>query len=196
MALNNYVTSISFVLSTNSMLSSIFSSPVGPSGMSIFTTTYIGKDIVGQLACLAYSWKSGKKSEPLRNIQKGVALQQVGVYLENSSILISENMVLPFLGMTSTMKNISFIKIGAVNATCLQKLAESGENGGDIGDIYSKVASINTLTSTMGMLTGIGLIHILPSYTLRTCICLPLLTMISLYSVKQAVNSCYPEKGK
>lgn len=185
MALNSWATSTTAVLSTNSMLSSIMT----PSYPSVITATYIGKDIVGQLGGLIFAWKTGKKADkqPLGYASKGVAIQQVAYYLENSSSLFPSGSLLPILGISSAMKNISFITIGSVNANVLQNLAKN-EKGG-IGEFYSKIASINTLASTLGMLSGIALIYSIPSYTIRTGCVMPILSFISFYSMKEAIRS-------
>jgi hypothetical protein len=183
MAVNSWATSTSSVISTNSMLNSIMNSP---SYTSVIATTYVGKDIIGQLGGLGYAWRTGKKADqqPMKYVTKGALIQQGALFLENFSILITnKTFVLPFLGLSSTMKNVSFISMGAVNANNLQKLSS-----GNIGEFYSKVASINTLSSTLGMITGIGIIHMIPSYTVRTMLIMPLLGIVSIYSLRQATK--------
>jgi hypothetical protein len=157
-----------------------------PSYTSVIATTYVGKDIIGQLGGLGYAWRTGKKADqqPMKYVTKGALIQQGALFLENFSILITnKTFVLPFLGLSSTMKNVSFISMGAVNANNLQKLSS-----GNIGEFYSKVASINTLSSTLGMITGIGIIHMVPSYTVRTILIMPLLGIVSIYSLRQATK--------
>jgi len=183
MALNSWASSASSVISTNSMLSSIMNIP---SYTSVIATTYVGKDIMGQLGSLVYAWKTGKKADqqPIKYVTKGALLQQTALFLENSSVLITNNnYILPFLGVSSTLKNVSFISMGAVNANNLQKLSTE-----HIGELYSKVASINTLSSTVGMVTGIGIIHVIPSYTVRSLLVMPILGAISVYSLRKATN--------
>lgn len=183
MAINSWATSTSAVIATNSMLNSIM---ITPSYTSVIATTYVGKDIIGQLGSLFYVWKSGSKAdkEPLKHITKGVAIQQSSFYMENASILIQNtDLVLPFLGASSMLKNVSFICTGAVNAGNLQKLSKER-----IGELYSKVAGVNTLASTLGMISGIVLIHILPSYEFRSAVCLPILSLISLYTSRKATQ--------
>lgn len=183
MAFNSAVNSCSSVISTNSMLGSIM---VSPSYTDVLAVTYIGKDIIGQIGGLLYSLKTGKNADkhPKKYINKGVFTQQFSYHLENLSVFINNsNYVLPFLGFTSMLKNISFITVGAVNARNLQHF--SGEN---IGELYSKVASINTIFSTIGMMTGLGLIHFIPSYSCRSIVILPVLSVLSLYSVKRAMK--------
>ena len=182
MAVNSWATSANSVISTNSMLSSIMSTT--PSYSTVIGTTYIGKDILGQLGGLLYAYKTGKHADrdPLKYSSKGVIVGQLSFYLENfSPLLTNKNLILPFLGISSTLKNVSFISIGAVNANNLQKISKD-----NIGEIYTKVSSINTLSSSFGMITGIGIINFIPSYTARTFLIMPLLSFISLYSLRRA----------
>lgn len=183
MGLNSCVESCAFVLSTNSMLNSIMTTP---SYTTVIATTYVGKDIIGQLGGMLYAWKSGKKADeqPVTHIVKGSLLQHAGCHLENASILITNaDAVLPFLGLSSIVKNTAFITMGAVSTSNIQKLSNK-----NIGELYSKIASINTLSSTLGMILGIGIIHHVPSYEIRSYVILPILTMISLKCVISATK--------
>jgi hypothetical protein len=167
------------------MLSTIASTS-SPSYTSIMTTHYIGKDIIGQFGGLFYALKTGKKADTdsLKYITKGVSALQLSFFIENLSPLITNKLfILPFLGFSSTLKNISFISIGAVNAKNLQKLSNN-----NIGECYSKSASINTISSTLGMICGIGIIHFIPSYTIRTTLILPTMSIISIYSLRKATK--------
>lgn len=181
-AINSFSTSVSSVISTNSMLSTISS----PSYTSIMTTHYIGKDIIGQLGGLVYALKTGKKADTdsLKYITKGVSALQLSFFIENLSPLVTNKLlILPFLGFSSTLKNISFISIGAVNAKNLQKLSNN-----NIGECYSKSASLNTISSTLGMVCGIGIIHFIPSYTIRSILILPTMSILSIYSLRKATK--------
>ncbi len=182
MAINSWAVSTNAVLSTNSMLGNFFKTP---SYTTTITATYIGKDIIGQLGGLLYAWKTGNKSDtkPLYYITKGSTIQQAGYHLENASVFLNNNYLLPFLGFSSLLKNISFISIGAVNVHNLNTI--SSEN---IGESYSQIAAINTLSSSIGMLSGLIIIHCIPSYTIRSYLIMPILSAISLYSVRKATN--------
>ena len=183
MATNSCLISCQNVLSTNSMLTSIF---VNPS--SLANLNYILKDVLGQFGGLLYSWKNGKNADkiPLEYITKGGLIQQFGFHLENASILIKdENLILPFLGISSITKNVSFISIGAVNSKNLNKLSQKNKN---IGELYSKIASINTISSSVGMLLGLGIIFFVPSYTLRSYVILPCLSIGSIYTLRKATK--------
>lgn len=185
MAINNFSTSALNILSTNSMLNSIIAKP---SFSEVVTFTYIGKDIIGQLGGLIYAMKTGKKADQdsKKYLYKGVVFQQASFYLENlSPFITNNNLTLPFLGITSTLKNLCFISLGAVNARNLQRLSSK-----NIGESYSRLACINTLSSTGGMLFGLFIIWLIPSYTVRSLCVLPFLSTISLYSIKKAIDLC------
>lgn len=182
MAINNISTSAASIISTNSMLNSIITKP---SYTDVVTTTYIGKDIIGQLAGVYYAWKTGKSADkqPYKYIVKGSIFQQVSFYAENASILITNsNFTLPFLGACNILKNLSFICMGAVNASNIQKLSAN-----NIGEAYTRIATINTLASTLGMITGLAIVNFIPSYTIRTVVAMPILTVISVYSIHKAM---------
>ena len=183
MSIHNFSSSVSSVISTNSMLGSVINTP---SYTSVLAVNYVGKDIIGQLGSLVYAWKTGKGAdrEPLKYITKGGIILQTSFFVENCTPLISNNIfIMPFLGFSSLLKNVSFISIGAVNAKNIQKLSD-----GNIGEFYSKSASINTMSSTLGMIVGIGIIHMIPSYTIRSLVVLPTMSMISIYSLRKATK--------
>jgi hypothetical protein len=190
MALHNWSTSTSFVLSTNSILHSLVS-PERSSAIStvgIMTSTYIGKDIIGQLGGMMYSWKTGKQADkkPLPYVTKGALIDQCALHIENSSMLFSKacpELLLPVLGISSIMHNTAFVSVAAVNAKNIQSLASKS-----IGQTYSKLAAVNTLASTIGMLSGISILSIVPSYTIRSIVILPVLSTISVYSLRKATR--------
>jgi hypothetical protein len=184
MALNSWAVSTSNTISVNSMLNSIGSN----SAFSNMTIAYIGKDIIGQTGALFYANQTGKKAdkEPKKYILKGAFFQQASFFIENCSVFLTNTkFILPFLGFSSLLKNISFISIGAVNINNLKKIAEK-----QTGEFYTKVASINSLSSSLGMICGMGIVYALPSYTLRTIVILPILGIISVYSLSKATRLC------
>jgi hypothetical protein len=171
------------------MLSSINVSS-NPLNMSI---TYISKDIVGQTAGLLYSWKQGKNADknPLRHSTIGVFMQQSSCVLETMSPFITSSSLIPFLGITSTLKNVSFITVGSVNARAMQNITKKDDN---IGYVYSKIASINTLASSFGMILGLFLIYSIPSLMVRSVLCLPILGGLSMYSMRR-ISEISKENG-
>jgi hypothetical protein len=183
MGINSMINSCCSVISTNSMLSSVIKTP---SYTDIISLNYIGKDILGQLGGLFFVLKTAKNSDkkPVKYISQGIITQQIAYNLENSLPLISNsNFLLPCLGFSSLLKNISFISIGAVNANNLQKLESK-----NIGELYSKVSIINTLFSSIGMISGLGIIYLVPSYSFRSYVILPCLGILSIYTIRKATK--------
>lgn len=182
MAVNSWSGSVNGVISTNTMLGAI---GVSQSATNNVTATYIGKDVIGQLGGLVYAWKTGQKADrtPKSYITRGSVIQNTAYFVENASSLVPKEMLLPVLGSSSFLKNLSWVSIGAVNARNLSKLT-----GNKMGEVYSKVAAINTLSSTAGMLCGLGLIKLCPSYTLRSIMIMPVMSGINIYSARKATE--------
>ena len=102
-----------------------------PSYTDILAVTYIGKDIIGQIGSLWYVNRHGKQADlnPKKHVTKNGIMQQLSFYMENFTPLLSPDHTLPFLGMINAMKNVTYINIGAVNTSNLQKLADTHPNG-------------------------------------------------------------------
>jgi len=186
MALNSFTVSMSSVLTTHNMLSSI----TVPSALTSITITYVGKDILGQIGGLVYSWKSGKLADkfPVKHVTKASILQQGSFFMENMAPIFhmeNEQLLIPYFGLTNILKNISFISMGAVNVKNLQKISEEK----NLGELYSKITSILTLSSSLGMLSGITLITLVPSYTVRTFVIMPVLNILNVYTCRKATQS-------
>lgn len=188
MALNSFSTSCSFVISTHSMLNSITSS--NASSQTLITSTFISKDIIGQLGCLLYSLKTGKKADinPKKYSLKGSIFLESSIYLETLSPFLKDtHYVAPYLGISSVLKNIAYISIGSVNTVNFQRI-----NKDNIGELYTKVASINTLSSTLGMIVGLGIIKTCSLYSF--CF-LPILSSVSIYSMQKSISIAFEEQN-
>lgn len=184
MALNSYTSSINSALSTHVMLEAI--SPTNNNAITNMTINYLGKDIIGQIGSLVYAWKTGHKADqhPKKHIVKGSVMQNMGIWLENGSqFAVNTPFLLPILGISNIAKNIGWISVGAVNANNLQRIAST-----HIGALYSKVSTVNTLTSTFGLATGLIILQLIPSYTIRNLTITPIITVINIYSLKKATE--------
>lgn len=182
MNIHNFASSMSSVLATNSMLQSVSVNPTIP---TVIASSYVSKDIIGQLGSLFYNFKFGKNADthPMKYVGFGVLLQQASYYLDTISPLQEAIYILPILGLSSLFKNIAFTSIGSVSANKLQKYSN-----GNIGQLYSRIASINTISSSLGMMAGLGLIYYVPSWEVRTYLCMPILSFISFVAVRKAVE--------
>lgn len=192
LAINSFSTSTLSVVATESMLQNVTSSelPIGATKeRQTLTATYIGKDIIGQTAGLVYGFVVGKTADTKRDsyLKKALFMQQSAYFLEScsSSILsLTNSTVLPFFGFTSFLKNVSFIAIGAVNAQTVYRNTEPSK----IGETYAKIASINTVASTLGMLLGVYLVKAIPCSTTRTALVVPIFSSISVWSILKSAK--------
>lgn len=184
-AINSWSSSINSVISTNSMLSAI---TTDVSYTATVTTTYVGKDIIGQLGGLLYALKNSSSADntPVKHAKKGSVLHGAGIFIENSAPLlanISPMLTLPVLGVANFCKNVSWISIGAVNTKNMQKLDHK-----NMGKLYTQISACNTVASTIGMFMGICIVHFIPSYTIRSMCVIPPLILLNIYSIKKATK--------
>lgn len=184
-ALNSWSSSVASVLSTNSMLSAITTEV---SYTTTITTTYVGKDIIGQMGGLLYALRDSGKADtsPLKHAKKGSLLLGLGIFVENATPIltgISPWFTLPTLGIANFCKNVSWISIGAVSTKNMQKIDHE-----NLGKLYTQISASNTVASTLGMITGISLLHFIPSYTIRSLCVIPPLIILNLYSIKRATE--------
>ena len=176
---SNVLVSMESAMATHSMLHAI-----GTNVETIRTVNYIGKDIIGQIGCLAYISKSGKKAdkEPRQFLFYSNILQQLS-YVSICATPMLPEYFLPVAGLSNILSNISFIGFGAINAKCIQKLA-TDEN---IGEIYAKVSVFNTIGSSVGLFIGLGIITAVPDHYSRMCF-IPIIACGRILAFNCAVN--------
>lgn len=189
--LSNVFVSAQVAISTHNMLQ-VISSCEG----AMRTVNYIGKDVFGQLGSLLYMSKLGFQADqnPGKFLFKSHVIQQSSFLLVFATPLLPEGMFLPMAGLASVMSNISFTGYGALNAKAIQELSSKNMQGVDdmnsmnnTGEIYSKITTVNTLGSTIGLALGIGISFLVPSYTLRLCL-VPLLAYARVYTFNQSIR--------
>lgn len=196
MAVYTWSSSVNHAISVNAMLSvvsGLSSVSSVPETSSIQSLNYIGKDIIGQIGGMIYAMRTGKKADHSKKNYAitGVKFSQAGCYMENFSKhlidyagIVNPLFPLLFLGSANFLKNISWITIGAANAAKIASMSKE-----HTGQIYSEIAAINTFASTLGMACGIGIIHLVPSFTVRSLCIMPVMTGISMYSMKKAMET-------
>lgn len=172
--------SMQTAMATHSMLD-VVSDPIGE---SYRTVNYIGKDVIGQFGSLAYMSYMGEKSDKDSKefLLYSNITQQVSFVLMSITPLISEYYFLPVAGTSNLLSNISFTGYGAINAKCIQRM--SNEN---IGEIYSKITTVNTMASSIGLGIGIAITFAVPEHELRSAL-VPLVGMFRIYSYNKAIE--------
>ena len=181
---SNLIVSAESAMGAHSMLSAI-----GSESDTYRTINYIGKDIIGQVGALGYLAKMSQRAdkEPRRFMLYSHVIQQAA-FLAMFTTPIVPTYFLPVAGLSNILSNISFAGFGAINAMCIQQLA----NDNNIGEIYAKITMINMIGSSIGLATGISITILIPDHSTRLFIT-PLLAYVRVYSLNRAVQTLIPE---
>jgi hypothetical protein len=151
--MSSFCSSVSFTLSTSSILSVIQSNPLQLGLISGFIT----KDIIGQFTGSLYSFHKSKVID--NNISsfasKGLILEQSSLYINMVIPLLPVSYYFPVASLSSILINISFTFLGAINAKSMYNLTTNKNSS----EIYTHLNIVNTLSTTLGMLTGVGIIN-------------------------------------
>jgi len=176
--LTNVIVSAESVLSTHSILSAVSLDNTE----LIRTVNYVGKDIIGQVGGLWYMSKISQKADkdPKKFLLYSNIIQQSS-YMANCITPMFPSYFLYIAGISNIASNISFTGFGAVNARCIQILAIDD----NIGEIYAKISIVNTIGSSIGMITGLYITSIFPDHETRLCL-IPFLGIARVYTYKKA----------
>lgn len=178
---SNFMVSVESVLSTHSMLS-----VVGHASTDIIiSANYIGKDIIGQIGGLWYINKIGNKvdKDPKKFAKYSLAFQQFSVFAECATPLLAPDAFVAIAGCANMGKNISATGLGAINAKIIPILAQDN----NMGEMYAKLSMLNTLGSSIGMISGLCVAALVPDHSTRLCI-MPIFTALRLYSYNKSID--------
>jgi hypothetical protein len=148
------------------------------------TINYIGKDVIGQLGALAYISKMSEKADkkPGDFLIYSNIVQQTSFILMSTTPLMAPGLFLPIAGVSNLMSNVSFTGYGAMNAKCIQVMADN-----NVGEIYSKITTVNTMASSLGLTIGITICMFVPEHEYRTAI-IPFIGMARVYTFNKAIE--------
>lgn len=179
--LSNAIVSVQSVLSIHSMLAAIDLD----GSDAVRTANYVGKDIIGQVGSLGYMANMAKKADqdPNKFLLYSNGFQQFSYMATCITPMVDAVYFLPIAGTANVMTNISFTGFGAINAKCIQTLAIDN----NVGEIYAKVTVLNTIGSSIGMMSGVWLTALIPDHTLRLGL-VPLLGIARVYTYNKAVS--------
>jgi hypothetical protein len=187
--LHTFVNSVDSIISTNSFLSkiSINTMTQSQSQSFLFTYNYFMKDIFGQLGGLFIIHKTSKFADkyPLHYGMYSNVVFQFAVLLECSLLFIPFKYFIFITIGTTILKNIAFINFSAINVKCIQCIVEENSQFG-IASIYSHISIINTIFSSMGMMTGLILLYYFPNTIFYI---LPITSMIRFYSYNKMIKT-------
>ena len=177
---SNVLVSIQTAMSTHSMLDVVGD----PSCESYRTINYIGKDVIGQVSSLAYmtymSDKSDKKSGKFMLFSN--VTQQLSFIMMAATPLVGHSLFLPMAGASNLLSNVSFTGYGAINAKCIQEMSD-----GNTGEIYTKITTVNTLASSIGLSVGIALTFAIPDHETRIGL-MPVIGAARIYTFNKAIE--------
>lgn len=180
---SNIVVSIQSVLSTHSMLSVINQS----SSNALASMNYVGKDAVGQLGSMLYMSKMATYADnnSKKFIKHSVALQQGALLFECALPFFPVEYFILGAGLSNTAKGLSFTGFGAVNAKAIATL--SSGKGVQVGEMYSKLAMVNTMGSTIGLGIGLGIVTAIPDHAMRMCL-MPVFASIRYWTLQKSLE--------
>lgn len=172
--------SIQTAMATHSMLD-VVGDPISESYRTI---NYIGKDVIGQFGSLAYMSYMGEKSDKNSKdfLLYSNITQQASFILMSITPMISNFYFLPVAGMSNLLSNISFTGYGAINAKCIQEMSND-----NIGEIYSKITTVNTMASSIGLGIGIAVTFAVPDHETRTTL-VPIVGIMRIYAYNKAIE--------
>lgn len=182
-SLSTFFISAENVIGTHCMLHSL--NITDPTSVAL-TYNFIGKDLIGQLGCLAYLHKSSKQIDlqPRNFTHKVLVTQQAGIVMEYIIPFIPSYLFLPVAGVANVFKNISFAGIGAINAKCISRLSEREKIG--VGQLFAKVTAVNTCMSSLGMFFGLVIVGMVPDDEIRLGL-LPIFSLLRIYTFRKAI---------
>lgn len=174
--------SMQTAISTDSMLDVIGDSA------ECRTMNYIGKDIIGQAGGLLFMAHFSQKSDkdPKKFLNYSNVIQQLSFMILSSTPLCPTEFFLPIAGSANLLANISFTGYGAINAKCIQQMSSDNDIG--IGELYSKITTLNTMASTIGLTLGVVITSYVPDPTIRTFVLLPILGIARTYTFNKAIE--------
>jgi len=179
---SNVLVSMQTAISTDSMLNVIGDSA------ECRTMNYIGKDIIGQAGGLLFMAHFSQKSdrEPKKFLNYSNLIQQSSFMILSGTSICPTNLFLPIAGSANLLANISFTGYGAINAKCIQQM--SLENDIGIGELYSKITTLNTMASTIGLTLGVVLTSYVNEPSIRTLVLLPIIGIARTYTFNKAIE--------
>lgn len=178
--ISNTISSTQYVLSTHSMFTAIGKD----NDQFNILYNYILKDVCGQLGSLYYINKTCNLTDknPRKHIKNTLYLQQLSVYTECVTPYVPISMFLPLAGTANITKNITGIGIGAVNAKIIQKLSIDN----NVGEVYSRISILNTISASIGMSFGLFLVNIIGDFTI---LILPFLSCLRIWSYNKSIEN-------
>jgi len=122
-------------------------------------TSYMSRDIITNMSSIYLIHRMSKTidKKPSNILIKSQLLTQIAIVADISSLYVTPNLVVLISGLANIGRSVSWITIGSINAKIIQKLAPE-----TIGEMYSKIAIVNTLGQSLGTTLGMSYIYLFP----------------------------------
>lgn len=184
----NVLASATSVMSTHALLAAV---TMRPSELAV-TVNYVSKDMVGQLVGAAVAGTTAYNADrrPMGYITACSALLSTATILEACTPLLTEAAFIPVGAAANVAKNVAWIGSGAMTAKAVREFSTAG----DSANAYAKLASVNTVASTVGLAGGMAVVAFVPSHTVRVMFVLPLCSVLHMYAWRRAVSQLSGDK--
>lgn len=179
--LNNALCGIEGVFATHNMFGAL---NVNNDAFN-FSANFIGKDIIGQLGGLAMVNKFSKfgDKDPKKYIIINSIIYESAALMESCTPLIDPKYFL-FAGIFGNIgRNISFNAFGALKLKAMKELS-SDEN---VTEMYTKINVAATVSYSVGMMVGLGLIKLIPCNITRIGM-LPAIGILRYFTLKKSLD--------
>lgn len=179
--LNNVLCGIEGVFATHNMFGAL---NVNNDAFN-FSANYIGKDILGQLCGLTLINKFSKYGD--KDTKKYIIINSL-IYefaslMESCTPLIDQQYFL-FVGIFGNIgRNISFNAFGALKMKAMKDL--SSDN--NVTEMYTKINVASTVSYSLGMIVGLGLIKFIPCHMTRIGM-LPIIGMLRYFTLRKSLD--------
>jgi len=179
--LSNTIVSIENVLATHNFLTTLNSN--NEITNDVKTINYMAKDIIGQIGGLLYLSKTSNYVDktPKKIMLFSNLLQQFS-YISLSLTPLYPEYFIPISGVSNMLVNISFTFFGAINIKCIEKISDK-----NIGETYTKLTILNTISSTLGSSIGLYVNTYIDSIEYRLLL-LNLLGVLRIYTYNKSIE--------
>lgn len=184
----NFLCGIQSTLTSYSMLDA---SGVGREHVELTTVSLnlVGKDIFGQICSVPVIQSISKlgSKKPIKHMKISLLIYELSVFVECMTPLLPTSSFIVVATMGNIGKNIGFTTMGSFNSHIITQLSTC-ENKNNIIELHSKIASISTVSFSVGMAAGLVFIKYLPTVEHRLAV-LPFLSLSRYILLKKSVEN-------
>ena len=127
---------------------------------SSIASSYLIRDVISNTSSLYVlnAWSKKVDANSIDSLRNSQIFGQISITADIASLYIDSSLIVPMSGIANVGRSISWVTIGALNARIIQQLAINN----NVGELYAKLAIVNTLGQSLGTILGLGYMHLLP----------------------------------